>query len=193
MQSICKGARTSFKHMRKSTNVTQDPQTRVCSICNLQGLCSRSTHKCITLAKFGCVVQKKDYFVVLNMDIPVVSDITFQDVCVAGIPQTAEYHHLIIEHFYKDRNGMKYCSLSSLSHELVPERQHKLFTLTAVHTYMEKIVKNQLRHVCFRHDVNSTNITGQFFRKGDLQTASTHRILKLKLTDGKSVTCGPLL
>ena len=155
---------------RKHTSTTHDAQTRVCKICNMEGSCSRSTHKCSALAKFGYVIPKSEYQFVLNMEIPVASDICCEDVCSLNIPQTAQFTHLIIEHLHKDRNGMKYCAVSGLSAELLPEWQHKLFTMTALHSFMNSIHKNHLRQLCFRYERNSAELTVQYVRRSSPTT-----------------------
>ena len=105
------------------------------------------------------------------METPVVSDI-----CCKRMFAPLTSHKLpslptsLLSTCIKDRNGMKYCAVSGLSAELLPERQHKLFTMTALHSFMNSIHKNHLRQLRFRYEQNSAELTAQYVRRSSPTT-----------------------
>ena len=72
---------------------------------------------------------------------------------VGGLSNSDEFHHVILEHFYRDTNGMKYCSVTGLTKDLVPKRQESLYTFSALQSFADSIKKNNKRHILSRHPV----------------------------------------
>jgi hypothetical protein len=129
-----------------------DPSMRQCKICCRQGTCERGTTLCTALIPFGKVLMKREYQWFAKLEIPLVSTIPVQDFTMEGFPKSAEFHHIIIDALYKDGNGVKYCAITGLSRTLQPFTAAKLYTFTALHTFMESIQNSTLRHVICRKD-----------------------------------------
>ena len=133
----------------------------MCKICKREGTCERSARKCTALAVFGRVLPKEEYGWLLSIDIPMISKVSAQDFNMLNFPKTSQFHHLVLEHVFKDGNGVKYCSVTALSPELAAEHQPKLFTFAALDNFMQTIARSNTRHICMRRDVEK-GLIGNF-------------------------------
>ena len=176
---------------RKSSTFTEDSQTRVCKICKREGTCERSARKCTALAVFGRVLPKEEYGWLLSIDIPMISKVSAQDFNMLNFPKTSQFHHLVLEHVFKDGNGVKYCSVTALSPELAAEHQPKLFTFAALDNFMQTIARSNTCHICMRRDVEK-GLIGNFMPPRVVadacsSTASAIPRIKVRMVNGCAV------
>ena len=107
---------------------------------------------CTELLKFGKALLRKEYRWLFFVHIPFVSIIPVDDFTMGCFPKAPAFRHVVIEALYMDENGVKYCAVTGLSSTLECFPQSKLFTFTALETFMESVCNSTVRQVICRKD-----------------------------------------
>ena len=117
-------------HSKKGASAPA-PIPALCSICSNAGCSKRA---CKEVCKYGRLANPETTKWVSDMHIPHVSCINKEDYTHNTFPP--EWQHVILNTIYKDAQGYKYVSITTMDKELQVTKQPMLYTFVAFQTWL---------------------------------------------------------